>query len=212
MFDARKLARRRLERNKYGIDVFACVNCNERIKIDPHEYAGVSEMMARGETPRGVAIEAYKDDQLMPCEKEVQKEAGRFPSAPMTRRMKYRLAERTLRYPVYIAIEWLWAVVALIGMTNEFRPTGADWLLVAALAMLSIAHSFKMTTLHPWLTLKSILLGVVAFGLLAVSRHYFRLSNKPDGDCSNCLLRPLSVGRRTNGQPRKRTTRDSKYK
>lgn len=103
----------------------------------------------------------------------------RLSLVPMARRMKYRLAERTLRYPVYVTIEWLWAVVALIGVTNEFWPTGADWLLVTGLAALAIAHSFKMTTLYPWLLLKSILLGAVAFGLLAVSRLYFGYPTSP---------------------------------
>ena len=95
------------------------------------------------------------------------------------RRMKYRLAERTLRYPVYVTMEWLWAIVALIGIGNEFRPTGGDLLLVMALAALAVAHCFTMTLLHPWLALKSILLGVVAFGLLAVSRYYFGYPTSP---------------------------------
>jgi hypothetical protein len=98
---------------------------------------------------------------------------------PMARRMKYRLAERTLHYPVYLAIEWLWAIVALIGIANEFRPTGADWLLVTALAALAIVHSAKMTTLHPWLALKSILFGVVIFGLLLALRHFFGYPTSP---------------------------------
>jgi len=96
-----------------------------------------------------------------------------------TRRMKYRLAERTLRYPVYVVIEWLWAIVALIGIANEFRPTGTDWFLATALAALAIAHSVKMTTVHPWLALKSILFGAVAFGLLAASRHYLGYPASP---------------------------------
>jgi len=78
IFDARELARRLVNRNNYGIDVFACVECNERIKFDPYEYYGVRELMSRGEIAQGMAIEAYKNAQLMPCEKEARKEMGWF--------------------------------------------------------------------------------------------------------------------------------------
>jgi len=60
-----------------------------------------------------------------------------------TRRMKYRRAERTLRYPVYLALEWLWAIVAVFAIVNEFRPTGANWFFASALVTLALGIPLK---------------------------------------------------------------------
>lgn len=99
--------------------------------------------------------------------------------APMNRRMKYRRAERTFRYPIYVTMEWLWVIVVLIGIGNEFRPISGDLFVVMALTALAIAHSITMTMVHPWIALKSILLGVVAFGLFALCRYYFGYPTSP---------------------------------
>jgi hypothetical protein len=82
IFDSKRLASHRLDRNKFGIDIFACPLCSERIKIDPYEYSAMSAIIAQGDFARAaddpgrVAIGAYKVDEPMPCEKEARKEMG----------------------------------------------------------------------------------------------------------------------------------------
>jgi hypothetical protein len=105
--------------------------------------------------------------------------AGAF---AMQRRMKYRLAGRTFRYQVYVFLEVLWAIAATFALAGEFLAPATNivsWSLTVALAALAIAHSMKMTMVHPWLALKSILFGAIASGLMFASHRYFDVPTNP---------------------------------
>jgi hypothetical protein len=77
-FEATELSGHQLGKNRYGIGVFSCPGCTARIKLDPYEYIAASHMMASGHTPDGVAIEAYREKELIPVEKKARKEMGWF--------------------------------------------------------------------------------------------------------------------------------------
>lgn len=78
LFPSEELRSRHLRRNKYGIDVFSCPGCGEQIKIDPYEYVGAQNEITTGNAMRGVAIEAYKASQLMPCEQAARRQMSWF--------------------------------------------------------------------------------------------------------------------------------------
>ena len=98
---------------------------------------------------------------------------------PQSRALLYRRAGRALRYPVYVAIEAAWTVIAVYAVTLDLfvAPGEAPAIALGLLVVISLAHSAKMTVVQPWQLLKAILLGVIVFaaarGLTAFSDALF---------------------------------------
>ena len=69
----------------------------------------------------------------------------------MNRGLTYRLAGRTLRYRVYVAMEWAWTVIALyaVGRDLFLEPGDTPIVALALLIALSLAHSLTMTVVQP---------------------------------------------------------------
>ncbi|WP_193368036.1 hypothetical protein [Pelagibius marinus] len=97
----------------------------------------------------------------------------------VNRALTYRRAGRTLRYPVYVAIEAAWTVIAMYALAKDLfiAPGKAPEIALGLLVVLSLAHSAKMMVVQPWQLLKAILLGVIVFaaarGLTAFSDALF---------------------------------------
>jgi hypothetical protein len=100
-------------------------------------------------------------------------------STKFQRRMTYRLAERTFRYPVYLFLELVWAIAAALAVSAEFLSPFTGWPLALLLSALAIVHSARMTMVHPWFLLKSIVLGAVIFGIALALQNQFAVPTNP---------------------------------
>jgi len=93
---------------------------------------------------------------------------------PQSRPEMYQGADRTFAYPVYLAIEIVWALLAacLIVAGLIAHNVAFYWISAVALIGLAILHCLDMTMEHPRLLLKSLRWGAAAFafGFLA---NYF---------------------------------------
>ena len=68
IFSADELPTRRRYRNKYGIDVFTCPECDEPIKIEPTEFMFARQQIMSGELPDDAAIGAAPESDRLPSE------------------------------------------------------------------------------------------------------------------------------------------------
>lgn len=68
IFGAAELPVRRKYRNKYGIDVFTCPECDEPMKIEPTEYILARQQITSGELPEAAAIGAVPESDRLPSE------------------------------------------------------------------------------------------------------------------------------------------------
>lgn len=95
----------------------------------------------------------------------------------MTRRAMYRLARRTFRYKVYVVLEALWLCCAVYVLAVElFMEHSVGWLILSALAFLSLIHSVQMTLTKPWQLLKAGLLGAVVFVIAFAIERFVAMS------------------------------------
>jgi hypothetical protein len=65
--EADHLLRHRKYRNKFGLDVFECPQCQQRLKFEPTEYLLAREALAKGTAP-SATIAAVKPDERLPSE------------------------------------------------------------------------------------------------------------------------------------------------
>ena len=77
----------------------------------------------------------------------------------------YRLAGRTLRYRVYLAMEVAWNIIAVYTVVWDLfvAPSAAPWWALALLVALAVAHSMTMTFHQPWQLLKAVAVGGLVF-------------------------------------------------
>jgi hypothetical protein len=86
--EAEQLLRHRKYRNKFGLDVFECPQCRQRMKFEPTQYLRAREAMDKGAAPSGATIAAVKPDERLPSEG--------VPSADERRRARWRQLSMTL--------------------------------------------------------------------------------------------------------------------
>ena len=101
----------------------------------------------------------------------------------MNRAQMYRRAGRTLRYPIYVAMEVAWSVIAVyaVGRDLFFAPGDTSIVALTLLIALSIVHSPKMAFVQPWWLLKAILLGVFVFAAALGLHSFYSIPSEPAG-------------------------------
>ncbi|WP_322895436.1 MULTISPECIES: hypothetical protein [unclassified Yoonia] len=89
----------------------------------------------------------------------------------MNRRMMFRLAGRTLRFGVYVAMEWLALVLFLVAIFQYFSNISPVFFCFMA-SLLVLAHNIRLSFEKPWKLLKcSIVSIVVYFVVIGVFDH-----------------------------------------
>lgn len=92
-------------------------------------------------------------------------QVGKTDHCDVRRAQLYRLAGRTLRYRVYVAIEVAWNIVAVCTVAWDvfIAPGAAPKWAFALLVALAVAHSMKMMVHQPWQLLKALAVGGLVF-------------------------------------------------
>lgn len=83
----------------------------------------------------------------------------------MRRAQLYRLAGRTLRYRVYLAMEVAWNIIAVYTVVWDLfiAPSAAPRWALALLVALAVAHSMTLAVHQPWQLLKAVAVGGLVF-------------------------------------------------